>query len=210
MKPAIILICFCAFAGCSTPKHLVSQTSLPPPPPQQLPEHPLVSTKYVSPDGQLVLKFRHTKKPFSYQLINRNTRRVLATARTSLQPHNIDGERIRSTIDVAFASDQSGVLIHDDHSDASPNPFYILIQRKGNSSSYRVLYLAPPTEHISTLGEFDFLYPSIRSLSRNEVTFYYWAENCTRSIPLTYLLKTSELRGAEQWPSDEIKARYKQ
>lgn len=205
--PIILGLCGLFLSSCSVSQPFASKIPVPPP---SEPLHTLTSTEYISPDGDSVLKFQYEKKPFSYQLISRDTGHVLATAKTALEPHNLDRETIRATIEVTFASDQSGVLIHDDHSDASPNPYYILIQRKENSPAYRVIYLSPPTEHINTPGEFDFLYPGVKALTKNDVTFYYYSGKNTRTISISKLLQSVELRGAEQWPSEQIETHYKQ
>ena len=106
---------------------------------------------------------------------------------------------MHGTVSVTYADDRSKIIVHEDFSDASPNPRYILFQRKPGATDYRAFYCAPPIANTDQEGEFDFICPDIRQVTVDSVTLEYPGEpEATRVLPLKNLIKTETPANAQE------------
>jgi hypothetical protein len=191
MNRLIIAFLVAAITACSAPK------------PLQYPVEvlPSASTIYPSPDGRVFATLRYGKQPFTVAILERESGRVLGVAKSSVKLSE-DGLRMHGTLRVTYADDLSTIIVHEDFSDASPNPRYILFQRKPGNNDYRVFYCAPPTAHTDREGEFDFVCPDVRRVSVDSVTLEYPGEpTATRDLAIKDLIKTTTPASAQDMPS---------
>jgi len=141
---------------------------------------------------------RHDKQPYTLALVEHESGRVLGVAESSA---NIDGERMYGKVRVTYSDDLSTIVVHEDFSDASPDPRYILFQRRAGSAAYQTSYLAPPTAHTDVPGEFDFLCPSIQGVTKDTIALSY-EDGRTRVVRIAELLQTHVPRSSQGWPSE--------
>lgn len=105
---------------------------------------------------------------------------------------------------VTYSDDLSAIVVHEEFSDASPNPRYILFQRHPGATAYRASYLAPPTAHTDEPGEFDFICPRIQRITSDAITLDYY-DGRTRVIRISDLLRSRTPKGSQEWPSEAYK-----
>ena len=165
MKQAFYPILLGVIAACSAPQ-----------PPQPLPKtveiRPSPNTFHSSPDGRLYATIRHNKKPYTIAIIERESGRVRGVAESSANIGE-QGDEMYGSVRVTYSDDSSTIVVHEDFSDASPNPRYILFQRPSGATAYRVSHFAPPTAHTDDPGEFDFVCPRIQRVTSDAITLDY-------------------------------------
>jgi hypothetical protein len=197
MKQTLLALLVVGLAACSTP----------PPPPSSPPKAaevlPSPNAVYPSPDGWLYATIRHSKKPYTLAIIERESGQVLGVAESSAHLNDSKSEMYGS-VRVTYSTDLSTIVVHEDFSDASPNPYYILFQRRPRSAAYQASYLAPPTAHIDTPGEFDFVCPAIQSVTADTICLDY-EDGRTRVIRISDLLQSRTPKGAQEWDSEAYK-----
>ena len=194
MNRAFLVLSFAVLSACSTP-----QT-----PPKASYVLPSSSATYPSPDGRLYATIRHTKQPYTVAIIERESGRVLGVAESSVRL-SIGGDRMHGEVRVTYSDDLSTIVVHEEFSDASPNPRYILFQRRAGSTAYRASYFAPPTAHTDAPGEFDFICPTIQRVTSDTITLDYYEPGRTRVIRISDLLQSRTPRGSQEWPSEAYK-----
>jgi hypothetical protein len=194
MNRAFLVLSFAVLSACSTP-----QTA-----PTKNETLPSSSAVYASPDGRLYATIRHSKEPYTVAIIERESGRVLGVAESSTRL-SIEGDRMHGDIRVTYSDDLSTIVIHEDFSDASPNPRYILFQRPAGGTMYHVSYFAPPTAHTDQPGEFDFICPAIHQVTRDTITLDYYAPGRSRVIRISDLLRSRTPKSSQEWPSDDYK-----
>lgn len=188
MNRLIIASLIATLTACSAPK----------PPQYPVEVLPSASTIYPSPDGRIFATLRYGKKPYTVAILERESGRVLGTARSSVNLSD-DGIHMHGTVRVTYAKDLSTIVAHEDFSDASPNPRYILFQRKSGATDYRAFYFAPPTAHTDREGEFDFICPNVRLISLDSITLEYPGEpNATCVLPIKDLIKSDAPSSAQE------------
>ncbi len=197
MDRAILCLLLAALAACSTSQN----------PPQQLRKSaellPSPNATYPSPDGSLYAAIRHSKRPYTVAIIERESGRVLSVAESSASISE-SGEGMYGTVCATYSEDLSTIVVHEDFSDASPNPRYILFQRRRGTAAYRVSYLAPPSAHTDAPGEFDIIKPRIVRVTNDTITLDYY-DGRTRVIHISELLQTRTPKSSEGWPSEAYK-----
>lgn len=156
---------------------------------------------YLSPDKRLYTQLRHSSRPSTVEIIDNESGQVLGVAESSVKLSK-DGEHMRGTVLVTYSDDLSTIVIHEDFSDATPNPRYILFQRHVAGNSFRVSYFAPPTAYTNTPGEFNFIHPRIRQVTSDSLTLDYYTPGDERVIPITGLLRTNTPKSSGEWPSE--------
>lgn len=196
MNRVFLITILAVLSACSTVKI----------PPKMGDVLPPASTHYPSPDGRMYATIRYAKQPYTVAIIESETEKVLGLAESSVRLSE-DGDRMHGQVRVAYSDDLSTVVVHEDFSDASPNPRYILFQRSQNSLTYNAMYFSPPTEHTDAPGEFDFICPFIQSVTNDTITLNYDASGQTRVIRISELLLSHSPRSSQEWPS-EAYARY--
>ena len=146
----------------------------------------------------MALRFYEHTEPCRYRLIDRVSCAILASAESAISPSDIFDGRFRSTPDVVFAADGSGVAISEDVSDASPIMRHILIHRE-SGGHFAVRYLQPPWDrfiHTShprdTRDLFSPERPVAIALTTNKISFYYPIARRTRVMSLASVPSTSE------------------
>jgi len=194
MNRLFLFIIVLIVTGCASPQK----------PSYPVRELPSASAMYPSPDGRLYVTIRHTKAPFTVALIDRESGRILGVARSSARL-NQEGDKLQGEVRVSYADDMSAIVVHEEFSDASPNPRYILFLRDKGGSIYHGSYFAPPTAHTDAPGEFDFICPSISQVTRDAITLNYYDASQSRSIPIANLLRTTTPRSSQEWPSEDYK-----
>lgn len=167
-------------------------------------ELPSSTAIYPSPDKQLYVQLRHSIKPYTVEIIDHESRQVLGVAESSVDLSE-DGDHMHGRVLVTYSDDLSTIVVHEEFSDASPNPRYILFQRHPAGSSFRVFYFAPPTAHTNAPGEFDFIYPRILKVTSDSLTLDYYTTERERVIPISGLLRTNDARSSGEWPSEAYK-----
>lgn len=183
-----------ALAACSTPQ----------PPPKEAEVLPSSTAAYPSPDGRLYATLCHSKKPYTVAIIEHESGRILGIAESSLVL-STGGDRMHGEVRVTYSDDLSTIVVHEDFSDASPNPRYILFQRRSPAGSYRTSYFAPPIAHTDAPGEFDFICPRIQHVTSDSITLDYYEPGRTHVIRISDLLQTRTPRGSQEWPSEAYK-----
>jgi hypothetical protein len=197
MNRAVLAFLLATLAACSTPQA----------PPKFSHVLPSSSAIYPSPDGRLYATIRHSKQPYTVAIIERESGRVRGVAESSIIP-SASGNQMHGEVRVTYSDDLSTIVVHEDFSDASPNPRYILFHRRPGATAYRVTYLAPPTAHTDAPGEFDFICPRIQRVTSDTLTLDYY-DGRTRVIRISDLLQTRTPKGSQEWPSEAYK-RYEQ
>ena len=130
-------------------------------------------------------------------IIERESGRVLGVAASSVVL-SAGGDRIHGEVRVTYSDDLSTIVVHEDFSDASPNPRYILFQHHPGATAYRASYLAPPTAHTDAPGEFDFICPRIQRVTSDTITLDYYEPGRTRVIRISDLLQTRTPKGSQE------------
>jgi hypothetical protein len=194
MNRAFLVLSFAVLSACSTPQKAPTKN-------ETLPSS---SAVYASPDGRLYATIRHAKEPYTVAIIERESGRVLGVAESSARL-SIGGDRMHGDVRVTYSSDLSTIVVHEEFSDASPNPRYILFQRRPGSAIYRASYFAPPTAHTDAPGEFDFVCPAIQQVTSNTITLDYYEPRRSRVIRISDLLQSRIPKSSQEWPSDEYK-----
>lgn len=151
---------------------------------------PSSSARFPSADGRLYVTIQHSRNPFKVAIVERATGRSLGFAESSavLSP---DGKRLQGDVRVTYSDDLSVIVVHEDFSDASPNPRYILFKLCPGDGQYQASYFSPPVAHTNVPGEFDFLCPRIRHLTKDALTLGY-EDGRTRVVPLSALNQTPQ------------------
>lgn len=137
-------------------------------------------------------------------IVERATGKVLGVAKSSARLQ-VGSDQMFGEVKVTYADDLSTIVVHEEFSDASPNPRYILFQRRAGSTGYRASYLAPPTAPSSQPGEFDFICPAIRQVTSDTITLDYYRPGTTRVLRISDLLQTDVPRSSQEWPSEAYK-----
>jgi hypothetical protein len=193
MNRAFLVLSFAVLSACSTqqtsPTNEILQSS---------------SAVYASPDGRLYTTIRHSKEPCTVEIIERESGRVLGVAESSARL-SIGGYRIHGNVRVTYSSNLSTIVVHEDFSDASPNPRYILFQRRTGRTIYQASYFAPPTAHTDAPGEFNFICPAIDQVTRDTITLTYYEPGRSRVMRISDLLQSHTPQSSQEWPSDEFK-----
>lgn len=167
-------------------------------------ELPSSTAIYPSPDKQLYAQLRHSIKPYTVEIIDHESGQVLGVAESSVNLSE-DGDHMHGRVLVTYSDDLSTIVVHEEFSDASPNPRYILFQRHPAGSSFHVSYFAPPTTHTNAPNEFDLIYPRIQQATSDSLTLDYYTLGRERVIPISSLLRTNIARSSGEWPSEAYK-----
>jgi hypothetical protein len=195
MGRTLYVLLLVMLAGCSTSQPLQKAAEA----------LPSANATYPSPDGSLCVTICHSKKPYTVEVIERESGKVLGVAGSSVVLTE-SGDRMQGEMRVTYSGDLSTIIVHEDFSDAAPNPHYILFQRRRGSAAYRVSYLAPPTARTDAPGDFDFVCPRIKSITDDTITLDY-CDGRTRVIRIADVLQSTVPKGALEWP-DEAYKRY--
>jgi hypothetical protein len=141
-------------------------------------------------------------------ILERETGRELGSARSSARLKE-GHQKLAGEMKTAFSGDLSVILVHEEFSDASPAPRYILFQRPPGHQAYRVSYCNPPAAHTDRPGEWDFVCPDVKGVTGEAITFSYYGEHPDHTMRIADLIQTRAPRswGDPPWGAPKLKPR---